>query len=101
MTKPAHRRGYFNPRDNHTRIRAWTANPDTRCHAPGCGKTLAAHPPHTTGRPATWTNGHPANRPGDPTAPLQPWASTCNTQDGGRLTPRGTGTTPTRNWLTP
>ena len=97
MSKPAHRRGNYNPRDNNTRIRAWTRNPDTRCIE--CGRTLAEHAPHANGRPATWHNGHPLDRPGDPTAPLGPHASTCNTRDGGRMTANRNGTTrPTRDW---
>jgi hypothetical protein len=79
--KKAHHRG-----DYHRRSRALVAaaklNPGTLCWR--CGRTLANHPPHRNGKPATWTAGHV--RDSDPTSPLAPEASTCNYQAGARLT---------------
>lgn len=55
------------------------ANPGTRCWR--CGRTLAEHPPHATGKPATWTAGHVTD--GQIDGELRPEASTCNFAAGG------------------
>ncbi|GGL27594.1 hypothetical protein H9L10_03595 [Phycicoccus endophyticus] len=79
MTKPkaAHHRGNFHVRARHIRDTA-NADPTTTCWR--CGHTLAEHPPHKNGKPATWTAGHIID--GDPTSPLAPEASTCNYSAG-------------------
>lgn len=64
------------------------ADPRTRCEAvladgTICGRTLAEHPPHRTGRKATWQAGHVID--GQLGGALRPEASTCNNQAGGRL----------------
>ena len=71
-------------------LKAWRASLATRCWR--CGRTLAEHPPHRNGRPATWTAGHIRDIDcptcgrvhGDPLSPLQPEASVCNYSAGGR-----------------
>lgn len=67
------------------------ADPNTRCLAHctcealtitacrcghACGRTLAQHPPTTTGRPPRWSSGH--TRHGDRTAPIRPEVLGCN-----------------------
>ena len=59
------------------------ADPSTRCAMPGCGKTLAEHPPTKSGRRPIWTVDHA--RPGDPLSPLRLAASSCNYAAGARL----------------
>lgn len=78
----AHHRGRFTARARAVRAEA-NADPLTRCWR--CGRTLAQHPPHLTGRPAHWTAGHPDGWEGVEDAPLLPEASTCNYAAGGRL----------------
>ena len=71
-------------------LKAWRANPNTRCWR--CGHTLAEHPAHHSGRPSYWTAGHTrdiacttcGHTHGDPLAPLAPEGSWCNFQAGGR-----------------
>jgi hypothetical protein len=72
-------------------------HPDAHCWRDG--HTLAAHPPHRDGTPATWTAGHTIDgQPGPAwlhphTPPLAgPWlaleASTCNYANGARRSNR-------------
>ncbi len=77
---PAHRRGNYRTRADALR-RAATADATTRCWR--CGRTLAEHPPHQTGRPATWHAGHVND--GEVGGALLPEASTCNVDAGARL----------------
>lgn len=90
------------PRDPHYRgdydrrraalIAAANANPLTRCGmlpgdrvplGAGCGLTLLEHPPTKTGRRQKWTADHV--RPGDPSSPLRPVATSCNCSAGTKL----------------
>lgn len=80
MPKPLHRRGSYQRQARTVRARAY-ANPDTRCWR--CGKTLAEHPRHKTGRAPTWQAGHVND--GQIGGPLEPEASTCNVTAGARL----------------
>ncbi len=57
---------------------AAAADPTTRCGR--CGQTLAEHPPHRNGKPATWHAGHVHD--GQIDGPLRPEASTCNIAAG-------------------
>jgi hypothetical protein len=75
--KPAHYRGSYHVASRRVREAA-AASPYTTCWR--CGRTLAQHPPHKTGKPARWTAGH--LRDGDPSSPLLPEASTCNKSAG-------------------
>lgn len=72
--KPWHKGAY----DTQSRklVAAARANPETRCWR--CGRTLAEHRPHRTGRPATWHAGHLIDSMVG--SPLLPEASTCNTK---------------------
>ena len=79
MPKPAHYRGTFHVDSRRVRDAAY-ADPLTLCWR--CGRTLDQHPPHKTGKPATWTAGHVIDS--DPTSPLLPEASTCNKSAGAR-----------------
>ena len=79
MNKP-HHRGTFQRRADKIRAAAY-ADPYTKCWR--CGRTLAQHPRHKTGRPPTWQAGHVLTGVVD--GPLAPEASTCNTTHGGRL----------------
>lgn len=54
-----------------------SVTPDSRCWR--CRKLLSEHPPHKTGRPASWHAGH---LPDGRTLALE--ASTCNVGDGAR-----------------
>lgn len=78
--KPAHYKGDYPKRSAAVRAAAY-ADPNTRCWR--CGRTLAQHPRHKSGRPASWQAGHIYD--GDPNSPLAPEASTCNTLAGQRL----------------
>ena len=80
MPKPVHRRGSYQRDAAIVRARAY-ANPDTRCWR--CGKTLAEHPRHKTGRAPTWQAGHVDD--GVPGSELRPEVSTCNVTAGARL----------------
>lgn len=60
---------------------AANADPTTTCWR--CGRRLAEHPPHKTGRTATWQAGHVVD--GDNSGPLAPEVSTCNTRAGATL----------------
>jgi len=94
MGKPSHRTGSYFRRAMKLRAAA-NANPNTTCWR--CGRTLAEHPPHKTGKPAIWTAGHV--RDGDPTSPLMPEASTCNYTAGTILrNQRHTTPPPSRRW---
>lgn len=73
MAKGLHHAGHYHRTAMRVRALAY-ANPQTRCWR--CGRTLAEHPSHKTGKPVKWTAGHV--RDGDPTSPLMPEASTCN-----------------------
>ncbi|MEZ5217867.1 MAG: hypothetical protein R2715_15080 [Ilumatobacteraceae bacterium] len=53
-------------------------NPDTRCWR--CGRTLAEHAPHKSGRAAWWTAGHVND--GEVGGELRAEASTCNYSAG-------------------
>lgn len=89
-----HHRGTYARRAALVRARAY-ADPTTVCWR--CGRTLAEHPPHRTGRPATWTAGHVED--GRIDGQLLPEASTCNYSAGastGNRRRRGLRTT--RNW---
>lgn len=59
-------------------VQAATANPHTRCGR--CGRTLAEHPPHRNGKPATWHAGHVND--GEINGTLRAEASTCNIAAG-------------------
>ncbi len=87
-TKGAHHRGDYHVRARRVRDQANT-DPTTTCWR--CGHTLAQHPPHRDGKPATWTAGHTVD--GDSSAPLAPEASTCNYSAGAKAgnARRGTG----------
>jgi hypothetical protein len=74
------------PRRARAIVTAAQRNPHTLCWR--CQQPLAQHPPHKTGRPATWHAGHIID--GDPHSPLAAEASTCNQQAGGRITGRTT-----------
>jgi hypothetical protein len=81
LTMPARNRAHYKgtyPRRAAAVRAAAYADPSTRCWR--CGRTLAAHPPHTTGAAATWQAGHIVD--GDSSQPLLPEASTCNTSAG-------------------
>lgn len=77
---PALKRHYSGPYQVRARAvrRAANANPHTRCWR--CGRTLAEHPPHRNGQRPRWQAGHVIDS--DPTSPLAPEASTCNTSAG-------------------
>lgn len=91
--KPAYHKGDY-PRRAKAVTDAAKANPLTQCWR--CGRTLAQHPPHKTGRPATWHAGHVID--GDPNSPLLPEASTCNSRSGAQLGQRLSKAEP-REWL--
>lgn len=78
--KPAHYAGSYHVQARKVREAA-KADPFTRCWR--CGKTLAQHPRHKTGRLPHWTAGHVIS--GMPGGPLAPEASTCNYTAGARL----------------
>lgn len=59
---------------------AANADPSTRCWR--CGRTLAQHPRHKTGKAATWQAGHLND--GQEGGPLAPEASTCNSVAGAK-----------------
>jgi hypothetical protein len=80
VAKPAHYSGSYHVRSRAVR-QAANANPLTRCWR--CGLTLAEHKPHKSGKPARWQAGHLVDS--DPTSPLLPEASTCNTRAGAKL----------------
>jgi hypothetical protein len=90
MPKPAHRRGNCHVTARLVREAA-NANPKTTCWR--CGKTLAEHAPHKSGRPATWTAGHVND--GEAGGQLLPEASTCNYRAGMAAL---RGITPSRKW---
>lgn len=56
------------------------ASPGTKCWR--CGRTLAEHPPHRSGRLSFWQAGHVID--GDPRSPLRAEASYCNQVAGGQ-----------------
>lgn len=68
-------------------VKAAAANPHTRCGR--CGRTLAEHPPHHTGKPATWHAGHVND--GEIDGPLRAEASTCNIAAGNAARARSSG----------
>lgn len=78
--KAAHHRGTYARQARLVRDAA-NRNPNTTCWR--CGRTLDQHPPHKTGKPATWTAGHIND--GQAGGPLAPEASTCNYSAGTRL----------------
>lgn len=93
--KPWHS-GTYPARRNRLVARAYS-NRLTKCWR--CGRTLAEHPPHQTGAPVKWTAGH--IRDSDPTSPLAPEASTCNSSAGAKYgnTGRIVGSNPrSRDW---
>ncbi len=92
--RPTHRLAPYTTAATAVVARA-NANPATPCQR--CGRTLAEHPPHKTGKPANWHAGHV--RDGDPTSPLEPEASTCNIVAGNVARgQRKSGLVPTRQW---
>lgn len=66
-------------------VAAAYANPATRCGR--CGRTLAEHAPHLSGKPATWHAGHIND--GQLNGPLRAEASTCNIAAGNQRRRRG------------
>jgi hypothetical protein len=76
--KAAHHRGDFQRAGDKAKARAY-ADPSWPCWR--CGRTLAQHPRHKTGRPPSWHYGHTAG----PTSPRLPEVSTCNVRDGASI----------------
>lgn len=92
----AHYRGTYGRRAREVRRRA-NADPSTRCWR--CGRTLDQHEPHHDGRPPHWQAGHLIDA--DPSSPLAPEASTCNTSAGataGNTGRRRRGNPHSRRW---
>jgi len=77
MAKAAHHRGAHQTIARRITTAA-NANPSTTCWR--CGKTLAQHRPHKTGRAVTWQAGHIVD--GNSSAGYAAEASTCNTSAG-------------------
>lgn len=81
----AHYAGDYDARAAVVRRRA-EADPLTQCEAVHpvtgvrCGRTLAEHPPSSTGRRRRWQAGHV--RAGDPRSPLRPEVDGCNQSHG-------------------
>lgn len=88
MAQPHHRTWDYIKRSERVRREAY-ANPAHPCWR--CGRTLAEHPPHRSGRAATWHAGHTIK--GDNASPLRAEASTCNlaAELTGRRVNRATG----------
>lgn len=94
MASQPHHAGSYVRRAKKLRDAA-NANPGTLCWR--CGRTLAAHPPHRDGKPATWTAGHLID--GQMGGPLAPEASTCNYRAGAIMrNTRGITPPPSRAW---
>lgn len=108
MGRDAHYRGRY---DRHRRLLLDLAatHRDAICWRDGL--TLAQHPPHRDGKPATWTAGHTVD--GDPGAvpwvkvhavpPPGSWlaleASTCNYANGARRKNKIKANPQSRRWL--
>ena len=75
--KGAHHRGTYHVESRRVRDAA-NADPTTKCWR--CGLTLDAHAPHANGSRPRWQAGHVIDS--DPTSPLAPEASTCNSSAG-------------------
>lgn len=91
--KPAHYRGGYHVAARRVR-QAANADPATTCWR--CGRTLAEHKPHKTGKPARWMAGHIID--GQAGGPLLPEASTCNLEAGARYGNRKRQRVTSRNW---
>ena len=85
-SKGAHHRGTYHVDSRRVRAAA-NANPGTTCWR--CGRTLAEHPPHHTGKPATWHAGHVND--GEINGTLRAEASTCNIAAGNAARARSSG----------
>jgi len=90
MPAAPHHTGTFHVQSRKIREAAYD-DPNTPCWR--CQRTLAQHPPHRNGTPASWHAGHAQD--GQVEGALLPEASTCNQQAArGNTTPTAT----TRHW---
>ena len=106
--KAAHHRGSYQATRDAVVNRA-NANPNAICWRDGL--TLAQHPPHRTGKPATWTGGHTIDGWADAPAWLNvtrrppagawiaPEASTCNAAAGASRNNALKANPQSRRWL--